>query len=250
VLLIEKGLALPRDGSTLDTEKVMRQGLFMSDETWLDRHGQIVVPEEHFNLGGKTKWYGAALLRFAPDEFGPDLLHQCLPWPFGYDEMVPFYEEAEELLAVHHFPLEAGLHAMSSALARRDPSWRRQMLALGLARDILAYPEEAQHFDAFASMRGLKRDAETALLDRVKNKPNLTIITGKAIAALAPTYARARRAIGVVCEDGSRSRVTKYCSPRERCIALGCCSLTWKRMDWRRHCPAIARWVATTKRMC
>jgi choline dehydrogenase-like flavoprotein len=45
VLLVEKGLALPRDGSTLDTEKVMRQGLFMSDEAWLDRHDQIVVPD-------------------------------------------------------------------------------------------------------------------------------------------------------------------------------------------------------------
>jgi len=204
VLLIEKGLALPRDGSTLDTDKVMRQGLFMSDEAWLDRQGQIVVPEEHFNLGGKTKWYGAALLRFAPDEFGSDPEHQCLPWPFSYDELVPFYEEAEELLAVQNFPLEAGFHALSSALARRDPTWRRQMLALGLTRDILAYPEEAQHFDAFASVRGLKRDAETALLDRVKNKPNLTIITGKAVAALAPAHAQADRVVGVVCEDGTR----------------------------------------------
>ena len=39
--------------------------------------GRRTVPEEHFNLGGKTKWYGAALLRFAPHEFEADPAHQC-----------------------------------------------------------------------------------------------------------------------------------------------------------------------------
>jgi choline dehydrogenase-like flavoprotein len=209
VLLIEKGLHLPKDGSTLDTDKVMRQGLFLSNEAWLDGRGQMVVPEEHFNLGGKTKWYGAALLRFGPHEFDADPEHQCRAWPFGYDELVPFYEEAEELLAVQNFPLEAGFHALSSALAMRDATWRRQMLALGLARDILAYPEEARHFDAFASIRGLKRDAETALLDRVKGKPNLTILTGKTVRALVPAYGQPHRVIGVVCEDGSHFEAGK-----------------------------------------
>src|ERR1700687_2441202 len=106
VLLLEKGLPLPRDGSTLDVDTVMRRGADLSAEPWVDRHGQRTVPEEHFNLGGKTKWYGAALLRFAPDEFGSDPEHQCLPWPFSYAALVPFYEEAEELLAVQNFPLE------------------------------------------------------------------------------------------------------------------------------------------------
>ena len=52
VLLIEKGHALPVDGSTLDVDKVLRHGAFLNDEPWWDRHGQLVVPEEHFNLGG------------------------------------------------------------------------------------------------------------------------------------------------------------------------------------------------------
>ena len=64
MLLLEKGEALPRDGSTLDVDTVMRRGAYLSTESWLDRSGRLVVPEEHFNLGGKTKWYGAALLRF------------------------------------------------------------------------------------------------------------------------------------------------------------------------------------------
>ena len=30
----------------------------------LDGRGRPLVPEERFNVGGKTRWYGAALLRF------------------------------------------------------------------------------------------------------------------------------------------------------------------------------------------
>ena len=58
-------------------------------------------PEEHFNLGGKTKWYGAALLRFAAHEFEADAAHQCRAWPIGYEELAPFYAEAEALLDVY-----------------------------------------------------------------------------------------------------------------------------------------------------
>ena len=69
VLLLEKGSVLPTDGSTLDVDKVIRQGVFKSNEPWVDKDGATFVPEEYFNLGGKTKWYGAAVLRFDPQEF-------------------------------------------------------------------------------------------------------------------------------------------------------------------------------------
>ena len=84
VLLLEKGNALPRDGSTLDVEQVIRTGHFKSHEPWLDKDGRRFAPEEYFNLGGKTKWYGAALLRYSPREFEADAGHQCLGWPIGY----------------------------------------------------------------------------------------------------------------------------------------------------------------------
>ncbi|MDQ3565373.1 MAG: kelch motif-containing protein [Pseudomonadota bacterium] len=37
------------------------QGAFKSKEGWLDKDGRAFTPEEYFNLGGKTKWYGAIL---------------------------------------------------------------------------------------------------------------------------------------------------------------------------------------------
>ncbi len=204
VLLLEKGMALPKDGSTLDVHKVLHQRAFLSDEPWIDGAGRMIVPEEHFNLGGKTKWYGAALLRFAPHEFEPDAAHQCLGWPFGYAELAPFYDEAEKLLGVHNFAVEPNTQQLVAGLRRQDPQWRKQQLALGLSPDILSYPDEARHFDAFASVRDLKSDAERSLLARVARKPNLEVLTGKTVTALVPSAGDPTQIAGVVCEDGSR----------------------------------------------
>ena len=204
VLLLEKGLPLPRDGSTLDVDTVMRRGAYLSDEAWIDRHGQRTVPEEHFNLGGKTKWYGAALLRFAPHEFEADAAHQCRAWPIGYEDLAPFYDEAEALLGVRTFAVEPNFKRIVAGLRKADAGWREQVLMVGLAADILSFPEEASRFDAFASVRGLKSDAETCLLDRVRGKSNLTIATGKAVRALIAAPGSAARASGVECMDGTR----------------------------------------------
>ncbi len=204
VLLLEKGMELPRDGSTLDPDKVLRRGMFLSDEPWLDRNNRITVPEEHFNLGGKTKWYGAALLRFAPHEFAADADHGCLAWPFGYSELEPFYDAAEKLLGVRHFQTEPNFQYIVAELRRQDGQWRKQPMPLGLAPDILSFPQEARHFDAFASVRGLKSDAESSLLARVRGKPNLTILTGKAVSGFISAAGDATRVAAVECEDGSR----------------------------------------------
>jgi choline dehydrogenase-like flavoprotein len=204
VLLLEKGLALPADGSTLDPDKVLRRGSFLSEELWLDRAGTSFAPEEHFNLGGKTRWYGAALLRFAPHEFEPDADHGCLGWPFGYEEIEPFYDEAERLLGVRRFPAEDDLLRMVAGLRRRDGRWQKHPMSLALAPDILSHPEEARRYDAYASVRGLKGDAEQALLGRARHRPNLEVLTGRTASALLPARGDARRVAGVQCEDGSR----------------------------------------------
>jgi choline dehydrogenase-like flavoprotein len=204
VLLLEKGADLPKDGSTLDPACVLGQGRFLSTEPWVDRHGRRTVPEEHFNVGGKTKWYGAALLRFAPHEFEPDPAHQCLGWPIGYRDLAPYYDSAERLLGVRSFAPEPDFSKIVGRLGRRDPHWRSEPIPLGLSADILTHAEEAKHFDAFASVLGLKCDAETTLLSRIRNLPHCTLLPGKTACALIPAANDSRRIAAVRCEDGSR----------------------------------------------
>ena len=172
VLLLEKGKPLPRDGSTLDVEQVIRAGRFKSHEPWLDKDGRRFAPEEYFNLGGKTKWYGAALLRYSPREFEPDAGHQCLGWPIGYADLEPYYAQAEQRLGVRVFAPEPGLAAIVRRLTGNTGGWRAEPLPLALDARITEHPEEAAHFDAFASVKGLKGDAESAFLEAARERPN------------------------------------------------------------------------------
>lgn len=206
VLLLEKGERLPKDGSTLDVETVVKRKLFIDDDPWFDRKGKVIVPQERSNLGGKTKWYGAALLRFAPHEFEADPAHQCLPWPIDYDDLEPYYEEAERLLGVRHFPIEPDFQRIVNGLRSKDARWKKQPLSVGLSPDILSFPQEAKHFDAFASPRGLKADGENRLLDRIAHNPNLQIITGKRVSMLRPSADDPTCVAEVECEDGTRYR--------------------------------------------
>jgi len=143
VLVFEKGPHLPTDGSTLDADVVLRQGRYHNQDPWIDRNGKPFVPSEFYNLGGKTKWYGAALLRFSPHEFMEEPAHQHRGWPFGYDELSPYYDEAETLLHVRRFDIESDTKRIVMRLERVAPHWRSAPMPLGLSPRILDDPQEA-----------------------------------------------------------------------------------------------------------
>jgi choline dehydrogenase-like flavoprotein len=206
VALLEKGPPLPKDGTTLDFNRVVHQGEFKSRERWVDNRGDGFMPEEYFNLGGKTKWYGAALLRYGVHEFAQEPAYPCLGWPIGYEDMLPHYEEAERLLGIRVIPAEPDLSRIAGRLVARNPSWSHQSLPMGLAADILQTPAEARHFDGFASVAGLKSDAETSFLSRVQSLPNLSVQTGRAVVDLLGDPRDAMHIRGVRLEDGTELR--------------------------------------------
>jgi choline dehydrogenase-like flavoprotein len=202
VALIEKGDALPRDSSTLDFDKVVRRGTFKSSEPWLDPRGRRFAPEEHFNVGGKTKWYGAALLRYGAHEFEGDATHGCLAWPFGYEALASHYDSVERLLGVRKFETEKDLARIIARLAKASPRWRAASLPLGLHASILENDLEARHFDGFASVAGLKGDAETAFLSRLRESSHLKLITGAPVTELLGDLNNPRQVRGVRLLDG------------------------------------------------
>jgi len=202
VLLLEKGEPLPRDGSTLDIHQVVHGGAFLSREPWLDGAGRHFVPEEHFNVGGKTKWYGAALLRFSPAEFREDRANGYRGWPFPCEVLENYYGIAESLLGVRRIAVEPDLANVLSTLARRAPGWRSESLPMALDPRIADDLHEARHFDGFASVRDLKHDAQLALLDPIVDAPNFTLRSGVEVSALLADPRDASRIIGVRTQDG------------------------------------------------
>lgn len=206
VLIVEKGGALANDGSTLDVDKVVHQGIFKSREPWLDGAGRQLVPEEYFNLGGKTKWYGAALLRFGADEFRADPAMHFLGWPIGLEDLAPYYDEAEQLLGVREFEREPDLARIAASLAKYG--WKAKPLPMGLAPDILKHPNEARHFDGFSSVRSLKSDAETSMLARISTLSNVTLVTGNPVVDLLGDETDPHRVRGVKLADGALYRAS------------------------------------------
>ena len=215
VLVVEKGRELPRDSSTLDFRTVVQEGRFKSREPWLDARGRTLEPEEHFNVGGKTCWYGAALLRFAPEEFAADLAHQCRAWPIAHGDMLPWYEQAERELGVRQFSPEPNLVRIIRRLGRgadrgkfgSEPNfrggWRSEPLPLGLDLAILRNEHEARHFDGFASVQGLKADAVRVFLDPLRGLGNYTLTTGEEVIALIGAADRPEEITGVRTASGA-----------------------------------------------
>lgn len=203
VLLIERGLFLPRDSSTLEVRQVFVDGVFKNHLVWLDSKGKDFVPGEFYNVGGKTKWYGAALFRFRPVEFEAEPDYGLLAWPFGYDEMKPYYDEATDLLRITTFENEPQLQKLLDKITTDDPKWELHQLPLGLSHDIVNHPEEAKHFDGFASPSGLKSDSERNLIDAVRDKPNFKLLAGDPVAELVSAPGDPRTIVGVKLADGS-----------------------------------------------
>jgi choline dehydrogenase-like flavoprotein len=202
IAIVEKGGALPRDASTLDFAKVVHDAAFKSKEIWRDGTGRRFAPEEYFNLGGKTKWYGAALLRYGRHEFAADHEHRCLAWPFGYDELAPYYDEAEQLLGVRVFETERDLAHILTRIQAHSTAWRSEPLQMGLHPAIRDNRIEASRFDGFASVADLKSDAETAFLSRLRHRENVTILTGTPVAGLVGSAGSPLRIVGVRLSDG------------------------------------------------
>ncbi len=206
VLLLEKGDPLPTDGSTLDDTQVVMRGRFLSTEPWLDGHGSPICPEEHFNLGGKTRWYGAAVLRYSPREFLDDRDYAAQGWPISLEEFTPYYEEAERLLDVRTFAVEPGLKRILAAIEAKDRRWTSTPLPMALSANILSDPLEARHFDGFASVAHLKGDAQSSFLDRLAGRPNLTIRTRSEVVGLLGGGGTNPSVVGVRLAGGEELR--------------------------------------------
>ena len=106
ILLLERGDYLPRERDNWDSTAVFVRGKYRAPEYWYDRHGNEFPPEVNYYVGGNTKFYGAALFRLRPEDFGEIRHHGGLSpaWPIGYADLEPYYTQAEHLYRVHGRP--------------------------------------------------------------------------------------------------------------------------------------------------
>jgi choline dehydrogenase-like flavoprotein len=103
ILLLERGPHLPREKQNWDPTAVFRQNRYVSKDTWYDGKGKPFQPGSHYFVGGATKLYGAALFRLRREDFLEMRHHDGVSpeWPISYEDLEPYYTEAEQLYHVH-----------------------------------------------------------------------------------------------------------------------------------------------------
>jgi choline dehydrogenase-like flavoprotein len=103
ILLLERGDWIRRERENWDPRAAVSEARYHADESWLDEDGNAFRPGTHYNVGGNTKFYGAALFRLREADFG-ELKHHdgtSPAWPLSYRDFEPYYAEAERLYHVH-----------------------------------------------------------------------------------------------------------------------------------------------------
>jgi choline dehydrogenase-like flavoprotein len=103
ILLLERGDYLPREKDNWSSAAVNLRGKYQTKEVWKDRHGKDLHPHTNYYVGGNTKFYGAALFRLRREDFGEIRHHGGISpaWPISYEDLEPYYNQAENQYHVH-----------------------------------------------------------------------------------------------------------------------------------------------------
>ena len=235
ILILERGEYLPREEANWSPEAVFLEGRYQADETWLGKNGAEFKPQLHYNVGGNSKVYGAALFRRRERDFEEVRHHGGVSpaWPLSYADFAPWYDEAEALFHVHgkrgEDPLDPGTTPYAFVPVKHEPKVQEladKLSEIGLSpfhlplgilldqkEDGFATPTSTcmrcSFFDGFPCLLNGKADAQVMCVDpMLRDYPNVTLMTG-AYAERLDTDASGRRVEAVrVVRDGQEARYT------------------------------------------
>lgn len=224
ILLVNRLGSLPREAANWDPIALFRHGRYRPDETWTDlTTGSRFQPDMWYWLGGNTKPYGSALLRFRPEDFREHMTLDGLApaWPLSYADLAPYYDRAEQLYHVHgqrgadpfeppatgdypHPPIEHDPRIAEVAEGLQSVGVQAFALPMGVKmshenpgggsfvlRETFAAMGRAA-FDGYPDLLHLKCDAETATVAPAVAHPNVTLWTD-AVATRLVTDASGRQ---------------------------------------------------------
>ncbi|WP_299655502.1 GMC oxidoreductase [uncultured Tateyamaria sp.] len=209
ILILERGEHLCPSAWDRDATAIFGKGVFRSDEDWLDGADTPFNPGNYYNVGGNSKFYGAALIRYRATDF-----EQCqhaggatAGWPISYADLEPDYQAAEHLYAVRGAlgddptePAHSGTYPYDAVPHEADIAQLRDRLkaaglhpsSIPLGVDLDGWLAAGQTtWDAYPNTCGAKMDAETCALKAALAHPNVELRTRCRVTALrAGTDAR------------------------------------------------------------
>jgi choline dehydrogenase-like flavoprotein len=227
VLLLERGDWLPREPQNWLAQDVFVDGRYISPDAWRDAKGRTFQPQVHYFVGGATKLYGAALYRLRAEDFGELRHHDGVSpaWPISYDEMEPYYTQAEQLYEVRGVRGEDPTEPPASA-PYPFPAISHEPRIQQLADDLAATGHHPFHApcgvlldegnmpfsacarspncDGFPCLLHAKSDAEVMAVRPAIEHENVTLITNAEAVALNTNSAGTAVTEVVVERQGAR----------------------------------------------
>ncbi|HEX8029939.1 MAG TPA: GMC family oxidoreductase [Vicinamibacterales bacterium] len=231
ILILERGDYVRREKANWDSRAVNVEARYHTTETWRDRDGKPLHPHTNYYVGGNTKFYGAALFRLRERDFETLAHHGGISpqWPIGYDELEPYYGEAEHLYQVHG---ERGVDPTEprASVPYRFPKVSHEPRIQQLHDDLAAAGLQPFHVplgvmlneanpqgsacircntcDGFPCLLHAKSDAQVICVDPALRHENVALLTGCRVTRLETT-ASGKEVSGVVFErDGRVERVS------------------------------------------
>jgi choline dehydrogenase-like flavoprotein len=207
ILLLERGDWLPREPQNWLAQDVFVDGRYVSPDTWYDAKGKAFQPQMHYFVGGATKLYGAARYRLRAEDFGELQHHDGVSpaWPISYDEMEPYYTQAEQLYQVHGergedptdppasapYPFPAVSHEpriqqLSDDLAAAGHHPFHAPCGVMLDEGNMPYSRcvRCPDCDGFPCLVHAKADAEVLAVRPALEHPNVTLLTNAEVVSL------------------------------------------------------------------
>ena len=225
ILLLERGDYVPREKANWDPTLVNVEGRYQTKEQWFDAQGEPLHPHTNYYVGGNTKFYGAALFRLRREDFG-ELQHEdgvSPAWPISYDDLEPYYTEAEKLYEVHGqrgedptepaassaFPFppvshEPRLQELSEDLAAQGlhPFHTPLGVRLNESNPEISKCIRCNTCDGFPCLMHAKSDAHVLCVNPALEYANVTLLRNALVKTLTVS-ASGREVVGVVAEiDG------------------------------------------------
>jgi len=222
ILLLERGGYLPRGKENWNSRAVFIDNKYKAKETWKDKDGGTFHPGIHYYVGGNSKVYGAALLRMRVQDFG-EVKHYggvSPEWPIRYEDLEPYYTQAEHLYHVHGSHGEDPTGPPASAPYKYPPlrhepriqelhdDWMKMgyhpfHLPVGVMLDE-DNPEKGACIrcgtcDGFPCLVNGKADAQVVCVDPALKYPNVTLMTNVLVTRLE-TSSNGREVTGVAVE--------------------------------------------------
>ena len=231
ILILERGDYVPREKNNWDPKAVNVDGHYNTTEKWLDKDGKDLHPHTNYNVGGNTKFYGAALFRLREKDFG-ELKHSggiSPAWPITYQDLEPYYTQAELLYQVHGVRGEDPTEPESSA-AYPWPAISHEPRIQQLSDDLTTFGLKPFHVplgvlldeknarasrcircntcDGFPCLVHAKADAEVLCIEAAVKYANVTLLTNSLVQRLE-TDSTGHSVTGVVVErTGGEERFT------------------------------------------